>query len=242
MEDQQCSLSKRLAAVFLHCVRRLEKHMKTILIGNKSADTVLVQITGDHEMSFLEKEVLHIRTITGTDDFLLAAVIVDDWNEELSPWKAPPAFGTEGFGDGAAKTLSLLRDGIQPFLDARKEGTIQKIFLGGYSLAGLFSLWAAGRADIFDGVAAVSPSVWFPGYMEYVRGEVLRVDTVYLSLGDKEEKTRNQVMSRVGDSIRELYRILEENGTECILEWNPGNHFREPDLRMAKGFAWLMKH
>lgn len=26
----------------------------------------------------------------------------------------------------------------------------------------------------------------------------------------------------------------------CTLEWNPGNHFREPDVRTAKGFCWVM--
>jgi hypothetical protein len=26
-----------------------------------------------------------------------------------------------------------------------------------------------------------------------------------------------------------------------VQEWNPGNHFMNPDLRMAKGFAWAVK-
>ena len=26
------------------------------------------------------------------------------------------------------------------------------------------------------------------------------------------------------------------------LEWNPGNHFKEPGLRTAKAFAWVMNH
>ena len=41
-----------------------------------------------------------------------------------------------------------------------------KLYLGGYSLAGFFSLWAAYQTDRFAGVAAVSPSVWFPGWMD----------------------------------------------------------------------------
>ena len=45
----------------------------------------------------------------------------------------------------------------------------------------------------------------------------------------------------VGDSIRRLHQIYERvEDIETILEWNEGNHFREPELRMAKGFAWLM--
>jgi hypothetical protein len=33
---------------------------------------------------------------------------------------------------------------------------------------------------------------------------------------------------------------LKKEGKECILEWNKGNHFKQPDLRTAKAFAWLM--
>lgn len=28
---------------------------------------------------------------------------------------------------------------------------------------------------------------------------------------------------------------------ECTLEMNPGNHFVDAELRMAKGFAWIME-
>ena len=68
----------------------------------------------------------------------------------------------------------------------------------------------------------------------------LKSDHIYLSLGDKEEKTRNPVMRTVGDKIRAAYAELEAKNVDCILEWNQGNHFKEPDLRTAKGFAWLI--
>ena len=63
---------------------------------------------------------------------------------------------------------------------------------------------------------------------------------MYLSLGDREERTRNPVLSTVGDRIREAYELLRDTGTDCVLEWNRGNHFKEPDLRTAKAFAWLI--
>ena len=114
-------------------------------------------------------------------------------------------------------------------------------YIGGYSLAGLFSLWAAYQTDIFAGVAAVSPSVWFPGFIEYMKEHEIKSETVYLSLGDREEKTRNSVMSQVGNCIRMGYGWLIEHGINCNLEWNQGNHFREPDIRIAKAFAWVME-
>lgn len=72
--------------------------------GNPDADTVLIQLTGDHELSVLKNEVEEIRKRTSTD-FRLIAAKVGDWNYELSPWKAPAVFGNEDFGDGAVRTL-----------------------------------------------------------------------------------------------------------------------------------------
>lgn len=75
--------------------------------GNPDADTVLIQLTGDHELSVLKNEVEEIRKRTSTD-FRLIAAKVDDWNYELSPWKAPAVFGNEDFGDGAVRTLEQI--------------------------------------------------------------------------------------------------------------------------------------
>lgn len=48
-------------------------------------------------------------------------------------------------------------------------------------------------------------------------------------------------MSQVGNCIRMGYGWLIEHGINCNLEWNQGNHFREPDIRIAKAFAWVME-
>ena len=61
-----------------------------------------------------------------------------------------------------------------------------------------------------------------------------------ISLGDKEEKTRNPVMSAAGCRIREANDLLVKQGISTILEWNQGNHFMNADLRMAKAFAWVI--
>ena len=66
-----------------------------------------------------------------------------------------------------------------------------RIILGGYSLAGLFALWASTQTALFSGVAAASPSVWFPGWMEFEQQHTIQAQRVYLSLGDREERTRN---------------------------------------------------
>ena len=207
--------------------------MITYEYGNPEADTVLIQLTGEHELASLENEVREIEKRT-SKEFRFIATKVENWNDDLSPWKAPAVFKTEDFCGGASKTLENI---IALCADKNR-----KYYIGGYSLAGLFALWAACQTDIFSGVAAASPSVWFPGFIDYMKTYNMKSQNVYLSLGDREEKTRNPVMAQIGNCIKEEYRCLLENGINCILEWNKGNHFKEADIRTAKAFAWILNN
>ena len=207
--------------------------MITYEYGNPEADTVLIQPTGEHEMASLENEVREIEKRT-SKEFRFIATKVENWNDDLSPWKAPAVFKTEDFCGGASKTLENI---IALCADKNR-----KYYIGGYSLAGLFALWAACQTDIFSGVAAASPSVWFPGFIDYMKTYKMKSQNVYLSLGDREEKTRNPVIAQIGNCIKEEYRCLLENGINCILEWNKGNHFKEADIRTAKAFAWILNN
>ena len=200
--------------------------------GNIYSKYVLVQPVDEYELSTIESEVRLIKELSGKD-FMLKAFPVNDWNNDLSPWNAPPVFGKNGFGDGAAKTLNQILQHCG--------GRSKTYFIGGYSLAGLFSLWAAFQTDLFEGVAAASPSVWFPGFSDFVKANNISCGSVYLSLGDREEQTRNPVMATVGDRIRDIHETLSERGVECVLEMNEGNHFKDADLRTAKAFSWLLR-
>ena len=97
------------------------------------------------------------------------------------------------------------------------------------------------QVDDFAAVAAVSPSVWFPGWSEYEAAHPIQAQRVYLSLGDREEHTKNQTMAAVGDNIRTLHSALIQRGKACTLEWNAGGHFKDADLRTARAFAWVME-
>ena len=201
----------------------------SIVLGNPDASVVMIQMADDHDLEFIESEVREIQKLTEVD-FCLIAIKVQNWNLDLSPWKAPAVFGKEGFGGGADKTL----EEVLKYCSDRDKTYI----IGGYSLAGLFALWAAYQTDVFAAVAAASPSIWFPGFVDFMKENEIHSKAVYLSLGDKEEKARNPVMATVGACIREASDILKEKGIKIILEWNQGNHFKDADLRTAKAFAW----
>ena len=196
--------------------------------GTGTADTVLIQPVDRQDLKAMDNEIREIERMAARD-FCLIAVQTQNWNNDLSPWEAEPVFGKDGFAGGAQDTL----DEILKLCSDRNKTYI----IGGYSLAALFSLWAVYQTDVFAAAAAASPSIWFPGFIDYMKDNEIKCGRVYLSLGDREEKTKNPVMRTVGESIRSAYRILSDNKTACVLEWNKGNHFNEPDLRTARAFA-----
>lgn len=205
--------------------------MNILQYGNKNADVVLIQPVDAHDIECMEEELAEISQ-RWDEAFSMQAVVIEDWNRQLSPWPAPPVFGREGFGGGAAEVLEAIR----PLCEGNKT-----YILGGYSLAGLFALWAAQECDCFAAVAAASPSVWFPGFLDYMETHEMYAKHVYLSLGDREELAKNPTMATVGDCIRKGYALFGKKGIESVLEWNPGNHFKDSEVRMAKGFAWALQ-
>ena len=208
------------------------------IYGEASTEYLLLQMTGEHELQSIDHEVAAIAQ--SDRNFLFAAIPVESWNDALSPWDAPAVWEKQGFGGDAADTLRFLTEQVIPTLKQQfhlPENV--KIILGGYSLAGLFALWASTQTDLFYGIAAASPSVWFPGWMEFEQQHPIQAQRVYLSLGDKEEHTKNAVMAVVGDHIRTLHSRLTARGADCTLEWNSGGHFKDADLRTAKAFRWV---
>ena len=215
---------------------------KCILYLNEDTEYILIQPVDENDISVLDNEVKHIEENTDRN-FSFVAFKIEDWNSELTPWEMPLLRGKGNFGDGAAGTLEFIKNDLIPSLSEyiSTENKEIKYILGGYSLAGLFSLWSGYQTDIFEGIAAVSPSVWYKGWIEYVGAGKPLSEKIYLSLGDTEEKTKHQILSKIGENIRKQYEILEKSeNVKTVLEWNEGNHFQNPDIRTAKGFLWVM--
>ena len=207
------------------------------LYQDAEAIHLLIQPIDEHDLEVLDQEVKAIKELSDKP-FSLLAFMIKDWNQELTPWAAPPVFGKVPFGNGAGKTLGFITNQLLPEV----QENIPHLILGGYSLAGLFALWAGYQTDRFEGIAAASPSVWYPQWIDYASENKPLAKSVYLSLGDKEEKAKNPVMAQVGNAIRKQHELLTEQKINTILEWNAGNHFVDSDKRMAKGFAWLINN
>ena len=195
----------------------------------------------------------------------LVNVGVDLWEENFSPWCAPRVFAKgPNFGDGAQKTLDTLINQVIPWAESELTESPAYRVLVGYSLAGLFSLWAGvspqvargcqpdataphvdAPATTFQRVGAVSGSFWFPGLLDYVdqqlRGGVVGLTHAYLSLGDREARTPNPQIMHVRENAELLASKLENAGITSTFELNRGNHFQNVEGRMQKALNWLVK-
>ena len=222
-----------------------EKECILYIKENKNPDYILIQPVDENDIKVLDNEVKYISENTNKN-FSLAAFKINDWNSELTPWEMPLLRGKGTFGNGAGKTLEFVKEKLIPslteFINIQNKNV--KYILGGYSLAGLFSLWSGYQSDIFVGIAGASPSVWYKDWMNFVKKNESLVKNIYLSLGDLEEKTKHQILSKIGNNIREYIEILEssENVKNCILEWNEGNHFNNSDIRTGRGFVWILEN
>ena len=210
------------------------------LFGAEKPACLLIQPSARHEAPTLEEEVRQLTALTAVP-FLLVTIELEDWIVDLMPWADRNISREEEAGKHGHETLQFILQSLIPWLEERY-GSLPAI-LGGYSLGGLFALWASARTDRFRAVAAASPSVWIKDWVPYARKNVPQASTVYLSLGEREEHVKNQAIARVGDCLRTQYGLLQEQlGAEsCTLVWEEGNHFADNAGRLARAFAWCLK-
>ncbi|MDO4538831.1 MAG: alpha/beta hydrolase-fold protein [Coriobacteriales bacterium] len=165
------------------------------------------------------------------------------WDHDMTPWHCPPLSENDTpCTGGASDYLQLLLNEILPHAIDLVEGEPAHTSIAGYSLAGLFALWAAYNCDSFASVASVSGSLWFPGFEEYCKERAFAraPEKIYVSLGDKEARTRNELLKTVQTRTEALVAHYRQIGLNVQWELNPGNHIQDAALRSAKGIAAIL--
>ena len=169
---------------------------------------------------------------------------ISDWQREMSPWPAA-ALSKDGedFSGGADVYLENLLSVFLPWATERIHGKASFIGIAGYSLAGLFALYALYKTDVFTRVASMSGSLWFPGIKEFCKENAMKIlpEKLYLSIGDKESKTRHPILQTMQENTEDLLEYFKSMGIETTYEVNSGNHFQDVNLRCAKGILELLQ-
>ena len=210
------------------------------LFGSERPECILIQPSARHENATLEAEAQKIAELSQVP-FVLATIELEDWMLDLMPWPDGNISRDPEAGKHGQDTLQYVLLSLIPELQSRF-GPLP-IILGGYSLGGLFALWASTQTDSFKAIAAASPSVWIKDWIPFARKHVPMAEAVYLSLGDKEEHVKNQAIARVGDNLRTQYTLLQEQlgPNQCTLVWEQGGHFNDNEGRLARAFAWCIE-
>lgn len=181
------------------------------------------------------------------NDFILVNISNIKWNDEMTPWYCKSLFKGDTECNGKAdEYIKLLENNIIPEINKKlKSIEIQTKYyiLAGYSLGGLFSIYSLFKTKLFSRIVSGSGSFWYPNIIEYIKGNdfLNNPNKVYLSLGNKEKNTKNEVMSKVEENTLELTNILKNRNIETKFEFNQGGHFADSNLRIAKGLKWILE-
>lgn len=193
----------------------------------------------------------------------LVMLEVEDWNRDLSPWWGERILPKEeDFAGEAKQYLQDLSHEVIPQLESRyfESLAIERRMIGGYSMGGLFALYALLESAVFTDMISVSGSLWYDGLIEYVTEKVCgehgdsrtqkgmanvsRIfeipKTAYLSLGQREPRVRNARMKRVGEQTGMICDIMEKQGYHVYFQWNQGSHFQDELARIERAFRFMV--
>ena len=211
----------------------------SVFLGNKPGIPSIYLNTYSDE----GQKIYEAAQAVGCPPFNLVTVSDLAWSHDMAPWDSPAAFKNgESFTGGADDYLRLLVEEIIPRAEKELAGPPAWRGIAGYSLAGLFALYAIYRTDMFSRVGCMSGSLWFPGFKEYIFSHEpkSRPDCIYFSLGDKEAKTRNPVLKTVQENTEEIQTFYQNKGIDTVFQLNPGNHFVQGIERTIAGIQWLL--
>lgn len=176
---------------------------------------------------------------------VLAIVTGINWELELTPWPVS-GIGKGIHGDGGAgEYLTCIRDSMIPAIEAAAGTDPKRRILAGYSLAGLFAVWASMNTDAFCAVCSASGSLWYPKLLDYAKAKKHPVNpavrAAYFSVGDLESKVKNQILNKVQENTEEMEKRFAAQNVRTIFEINPGNHYVDAGKRTARGISWCLK-
>ena len=163
-----------------------------------------------------------------------------DGSRDFTPWEAPAVWDSEAFSGGSGEYLHFLLNEALPYV-FKRYGFIdtKNRLIAGYSLGGLFALWASLESGMFGKTASLSGSAWYPGFTAYFRDHLPDTEkSFYFSLGDREPFGGPPALRAVGVCTEELVSVLQENRIDVTFEWNRGGHYKGIEDRWRKALRW----
>lgn len=176
-------------------------------------------------------------------DFTLVTINGLAWEHDMTPWGIPPVSAEAApCTGGAEEYLRLLTGEILPRAEREISGGVRWRGLAGYSLGGLFAVFALYRTELFARAASVSGSLWFPQFREYVLSHEMKgcPECLFFSLGDREARTGNPYLRLVQQRTEEIEAFCRKKGLDTTLQMYPGGHGKNVVQRTGQGILWIL--
>ena len=149
------------------------------------------------------------------------------------------------FGGKAEEHLSFITTHVIPFCESEYgfASSTEKRVMGGYSLGGLFSLYAAVNTDLFGTVLSCSSSLWYPDFLDYLKEHPFKAahPKLYMSVGDQEgttatNLTADQTFNTI--ALKDFYEPKFQAG-DFKFTLEEGNHGNDISGRAWRAIEWV---
>ena len=166
--------------------------------------------------------------------------------DDYTPW---PLQASEtmpmDFEGKAEEHLSFISTHVIPFCESEYglASSAEKRVIGGYSLGGLFSLYAAVNTDLFGTVLSCSSSLWYPDFLDYLKEHPFKAahPKLYMSVGDQEGTTAsNLTAAQTSNTIalKDFYEPKFQAG-DFKFTLEEGNHGNDIPGRVERAVEWV---
>ena len=166
--------------------------------------------------------------------------------DDYTPW---PLQASEtmpmDFGGNAAEHLKFITTKVIPFCESEYgfASSADKRAIGGYSLGGLFSFYAAVNTDLFGTVLSCSSSLWYPDFLAYLKEHPFKAPhpKLYMSVGDEEGLTATNLTNHQIPNTMMLKDLLEPKFQPGDFKFTleEGNHGNNISGRAWRAIEWV---
>ena len=149
------------------------------------------------------------------------------------------------FGGKAAEHLSFFATQVIPFCESEYgiTSSAENRVIGGYSLGGLFSLYAAVNTDLFGTVLSCSSSLWYPGFLDYLKEHPFKAvhPKLYMSVGEQEGTTATNLTADQTLNTLALKDWVEPKFQAGDFQFTleEGNHGNDIPGRAWRAIEWV---
>jgi len=225
--------------------------IKSIEIDQRKADIYIPQNTEKIEKSVFVQDAEIFKNISerlflemsNSNMPLIIAIDGKNRNADYTPWHSRPENPKYPEFEGKAdKYLDFIVNTLKPYIEFNYPN-ITSHTISGYSLGGLFSLYAASKASCFDKCVSMSGSFWYSGWLDYLHMCSFNKNiSVYLNCGKKEGSLKNGLAKgNYGFTCLTYEALLKKGLKEVKLELDNKNHLNYTAERFIKAFKWIIK-